>query len=91
MRLEQWRTEFERCLRLLQKRPEDAVLERKSAPWKIAVACYLKQQTQASNRWLCDRLHMGTPVGVSQLVGQFRRDGGAASEYLNFLTEKPKT
>jgi len=57
----------------------------------VAIACHLKQRTQASNRWLSETLHMGTPVGVSQLVGRFRRDGGPAAECFEQLTEKPKT
>lgn len=91
VRLEKWRTELEYCLRRLRKRPNQAAADRKSAAWKVAVAHYLKQRTQASNRWLCDTLHMGTPVGVSQMVGEFRRNGGPAAEHFKILTEKPKT
>ena len=91
IRQEQWHLELQRCLAKLGRDADEAKLERKSAPWKIAIACHMKQRTQASNRWLCEMLHMGTPVGVSQMVGRFRRDGGPAAECFEQLTEKPKT
>jgi putative transposase len=85
IREEQWRHELERCLGLLGKTMKDTRPERKSAPWKVAIAACLKQKTQASNGWLCEQLHMGTPVGVSQLVGQLRRQDGPAAELLKQL------
>ena len=91
IRQEQWLLELQRCLAKLGRDADEAKLDRKSAPWKVAIACHMKQRTQASNRWLCEMLHMGTPVGVSQLVGRLRRDGGPAAECLDQLTEKPKT
>lgn len=86
-----WQEQMERCLRELGKSQADAATERKSAAWKVAIASYLKQKTQATNRWLCEQLHMGTPVSVSQLVGQARRQPGPASELLQVLTENIKT
>ena len=86
-----WREALQRCLRQVGKTMAGARTERKSAPWKIAIAACLKLKTQASNRWLCERLHMGTPVAVSQLVGRLRRQGGPAASLLNDLTEISKT
>ena len=88
IRAAQWGETLTRCLRQAGKTKAQARTERKSAPWKIAIATYLKQQTQASNRWLCEQLHMGTPVAVSQLVGQLRRHGGPAATLLDELAEK---
>jgi REP element-mobilizing transposase RayT len=88
---ELWQSALTRGLRLLGQTKADALTGRKSAPWKVAIAADLKQRTQASNRWLCDQLNMGTPVGVSQMVGQLRRRGGPAAKLLRVLTEKPKT
>jgi hypothetical protein len=34
---------------------------------------------------------MGTPVGVSQMVGQLRRQAGPAASFFSELDEKPKT
>ena len=39
----------------------------------MALAAWLKQGSQVSNRWLCENLQMGTPVGVSHHVGLARR------------------
>jgi len=64
---------------------------RKSADWKVAIAAALKLKTQASNRWLCEQLHMGTPVAVSHLVGLLRRQGGPVTTLLHELTEILKT
>jgi len=85
IRQEQWRRELERCLRVLGKTVEDNPADLKSADWKVAIAAHLKQKTQASNGWLCDQLHMGTPVGVSQMVGILRRKGGASLKWLKQL------
>ena len=80
-----------RALRKLRKTREQAKGERKSAPWKAALAAHLKQTTQASNRWLSEQLHMGSHVAVSQYVGALRRNQTAGTEWLERLTEKPKT
>jgi hypothetical protein len=91
IREEHWRVALARGLRQIGKTKADARTERKSAPWKIALAADLKQKTQASNRWICEQLHMGTPVGVSQMVGQLRRQAGPAASFFSELNEKPKT
>ncbi len=57
----QWRELLDRGLRQLAKGTKDIESERKSAPWKVALAAWMKQHCQVSNRWLCERLHMGTP------------------------------
>jgi hypothetical protein len=88
---EHWRAALERCLRRAGKKPADIKAGRKSADWKIAIAAALKLKTQASNRWLCEQLHMGTPVAVSQLVGRLRRQGGPAIKLRDELTEILKT
>jgi len=40
----------------------------KSAPWKVAVAAFLKEASQASNPWLAKRLRLGRAKYVSRLV-----------------------
>lgn len=69
----QWQALLDRGLRQLGKTATDVGRERKSASWKVALAAWLKQRSQAGNRWLCEHLHMGTPVAVSHHVGQARR------------------
>ncbi len=91
IRAAQWQAALTRCLRQVGKTEAEAAMERKSAPWKVAIAAQLKQSTQASNGWLCAQLHMGTPVGVSQMVGRLRRPGAPAAKLFRALTYKPKT
>ena len=91
IRTAQWERQLDRALRQLGKSQADMPTELKSASWKIAIAAYLKQTTQAPNRWIAERLSMGTPVSVSQLVGQARRRPGPAAKLLKELTETLKT
>ncbi len=82
-----WGVELERCLQTLRKTEAAAQGERKSAPWKAAVALRLKEATQASNRWLGERLHMGRPEAVSVYVGRLRRSGaGKNPDYAQLVT-----
>ena len=75
-----------KALQTVAKTDEDCRRERKSAPWKIAVAAHLKRTTQASNRWLAERLRMGSPVAVCQYVRAFRGGNDAAYRALNQMT-----
>jgi REP element-mobilizing transposase RayT len=86
-----WQEVLERCLKRLGKGRKEIEQERKSAAWKVAIATFMKQKTQVNNRWLSERLSMGTPVAVSQYVGQSRRLGGAAAELTDDLVENLKT
>jgi len=82
-----WAAELERCLRTLGKTEADAHSARKSAPWKATIALRLKEVTQASNRWLAERLHMGRPEAVSVYVGRLRRSGtGGNPDYAQLIT-----
>ena len=59
----------------------------KGALWKAASALRLKETTQASNRWLGERLHMGRPEAVSGHVGRLRRSwAGKNSDYTKLTT-----
>jgi REP element-mobilizing transposase RayT len=91
IKTEQWRIALARCLRHTDKTPQAITAGRKSADWKVAIAAAMKLKTQVSNRWLCEQLHMGTPVAVSQLVGLLRRQGGPAAKLQHELTEILKT
>jgi putative transposase len=68
-----WAEALTAALRAASKSEDEAITARKSEPWKVAVAAHLKMTTSAGNRWLTERLHMGTPVAMSHLVGQLRR------------------
>ena len=74
-----WAKALEQALRAVNHTTAEALTERKSAPWKVAVAAHLKATTQVENRWLAAQLHMGSPVAVSHHTGQLRRGRNAAA------------
>jgi hypothetical protein len=79
----EWETRLAAGARALGRELPPAPAEPKSAPWKVALAAWLKRHTSATNRWLTERLHMGPPDAVSRYVGEVR--GGkrpAAQEFL---------
>jgi hypothetical protein len=78
----QWQDALAKALLTLDKTHEDCARDRKSAPWKIAIAAHLKARTQASNRWLAEHLCMGSPVALSNYVSVLRRCGGEAAPLL---------
>jgi putative transposase len=83
----EWEARLEAGARALRRPLAAAASEPKSAPWKVALAAWLKRHTSATNRWLTERLHMGPPDAVSRYVGETgegRRP--AAGEILSTLT-----
>jgi REP element-mobilizing transposase RayT len=56
------------CLTLLGKTDEDLNKDVKSAPWKIAIAAFMKERCLVKNRWLAERLSMGSAKSVSCYV-----------------------
>ena len=70
----QWEQHFKK---LLDRAPgKDRRDQRVSAPWKAALAWRMKTETDASNRWLAQRLMMSSPTYVSKMVGLVRRVKG---------------
>ena len=68
-----WEALFRRALATLGRKEGELADGPKSAPWKVAMATYLKERTQASNPWLARRLGMQRPMYVSRLVSTARR------------------
>ena len=64
-----WEEVADRCLASLGKGSREIASERKSVPWKVAIAAFLKKKTQAPNPWIAEKLNMGIPNGVSRYVG----------------------
>ena len=54
-------------LRAVGQPQADPAAHPKGAPWKVAVAAWMKQNTEASNGWLAERLAMGSASRVSQV------------------------
>jgi putative transposase len=67
----EWEERVIESLRRLGKTSGDLVRDRKSAPWKAAIAFFLKRRTSVTNPWLSRRLQMGPPAMVSRLTTAF--------------------
>ena len=50
--------------------------ERKTAPWKVAIAAVLKERFTCTNGWIARRLAMGTEFDVSRYVTELKGAGG---------------
>ena len=72
MNRREWEARLAAGTRALGRELTSAPTEPKSAPWKIALAAWLKRQTSATNPWLTAHLHMGPPDAVSRYVGEVR-------------------
>ena len=55
------------ALRAAGQSQANPAAEPKGAPWIVAVAAWMKQNTEASNGWLAERLAMGSASRVSQV------------------------
>jgi hypothetical protein len=60
-----WSTALETGLKILRRSATELANDSKSAPWKLALAAWLKRRTDASNGWLALYLHLGTPSSLS--------------------------
>lgn len=67
-----WHVRLGDGLKSLQRELSEAAGTPKSAPWKVALAAWLKAHTSVLNRWLSEQLHMGPPDAVSRYVGELR-------------------
>ncbi|MSU66121.1 MAG: transposase [Opitutus sp.] len=84
-----WRDMLERGSRALGESLARAPDSAKSAPWKIALAAWIKRSSSVSNRWLSEQLAMGAPDGVSRYVGELKRGGRPeATRLIERLTTK---
>lgn len=73
MRETAWEGMLDRCLRALSLDRPDCFAAKKSAGWKVAIACRMKETALCRNGWLAERLHMGTEYAVSRYVAEYRR------------------
>jgi len=89
IRQQAWETLFRRALDSLARKESDLPAGPKSEPWKVALAVFLKERTQASNPWLAARLGIGRPAYVSRLVSAARREQPPSRE-LQHLRDKCK-
>ena len=71
-----WETLVKACMKSLGKTKTDVQSDRKAAPWKVMIACFMKEHSGVSNVWLAKHLNMGVPQGVSRSVGLFQKGNG---------------
>ena len=64
----QWQVALEAGLRRAGKTRQHVEKDRKSAPWKVALATHLRSSTTATNPWLAEALRMGAPGALSRYV-----------------------
>lgn len=69
----QWRRAMQRALSIAAKTEHDLQTAQKSAPWKLAIACWIKANTQAPNAWLSSHLALGNRFSCSSNLTRYRR------------------
>lgn len=80
VRERRWQQALERALGKLDVRVEDVRFGRKSAPWKLAIAAWLKSNCDARTRWIAEALSLGAPAALSRNLTHFRRHLQRADE-----------
>ena len=65
---QQWEELLLTELKQLKKTADSIKADAKGAEWKIAIARSLRKQCTANNRWIAERLNMGHPSRVSNLI-----------------------
>lgn len=73
IRQTRWLAMLENGLKALNRRRDEALNDLKSAPWKLALAAWMKSHTQVSNRWLSDQLGLGATAALSHNLTVYRR------------------
>lgn len=68
-----WLKSFHRTLSEHGKSAEEIAPAAKFAPWKVAVAYQVRQQTGAAVPWLCEHLKLGTPDSARVYLSRARR------------------
>ena len=65
---ELWAERIDNYLRALHKTQRDALTGARGAAGKVAVPAVMKSASTASNPWLAQRLHMGSPFRPGRRV-----------------------
>jgi putative transposase len=65
-----WERIVEAEMKRLVKKDADIAGDPKGADWKVAIAKRLRKETTAKNPWIAERLQMGHPNYVSNLVNK---------------------
>ena len=87
-RLAQLDERLEQLLTAVGKARADLRCERKSVPWKVAIAAEMKATTTATNDWLAESLVMGSPYMVSRLASACRALPGDAAPFQCMIAKR---
>jgi len=68
-----WERLCRQAMAALRRTDDELLVEMGCVPWKIALATLLKERTQASNRWLGGRLHIGCAKYVGRLIAEYQQ------------------
>lgn len=68
-----WSRATAQALAVLGKTAADVSSDPKSATWKLAVAAWLKSNSEASSPWLAQALALGAPAALSRNLTHYRR------------------
>lgn len=83
----QWQGALDGALAIAGKTAPEIAAAAKSAPWKLAIASWLKVYTQAPNRWLAQQLNLGHPAVFSSNLTRYRRHTQATDPLWQRLTQ----
>ena len=73
VRHRQWSVALAKALATLGRSEADAAAAQKSERWKLAIATWMRETTQARNAWLSVKLNLGTPPALSRNLSVFAR------------------
>jgi len=68
-----WERRLQQGLGVLGKTDLDLLSELKGVDWKVALARHLRESSLTPNRWIAERLQMGTAESVSSRVSHQRK------------------
>jgi putative transposase len=91
IRFQRWELLLRLALSALGRSEHDLVTQPKTQIWKVALALFLKQRSQATNRWLARRLRLGGTKYVSHLISVMRRAPKQPPAELLLLLKLPIT
>jgi len=91
MREMQWAQALRKILPAARRPETDLARAPKSAPWKLALASWMKTHTQASNPWLCAQMNLGAPAAFSRNLTLYRRNHPTEQPLLQLPTSSSAT
>jgi REP element-mobilizing transposase RayT len=80
IRIRAWEELCQRGLVALSRSETELARTPGAVRWKVALAAFLKERSQASNGWIGRRLHLGCAKYVSRLVAAARRSSPPSPE-----------